>query len=79
MTLKRAFQYLYAILGGAILGVGLSATADCIYARYKGDSADPRCVYGWKGYVIEKTFDDDGEHIHVSCQYRPDITERKIP
>lgn len=55
-------------LSGAVLGVGIH----CIQGWRHGIAFDPRCVYGWKGYVTEHVYFETGER--VSCVYRPDIT-----
>jgi hypothetical protein len=40
---------------------------------YHGGSADPRCVFGWKGYIEVHSYGPTSER--VSCQYRPELTK----
>jgi hypothetical protein len=51
---------------GALLAVGLRSAI----AWHHGGSPDPRCVYGWRGYVEVHVLDSPDR---VSCQYRPDV------
>lgn len=70
--MRRSIRYAPAILAGFALGSLGASVCRCAITWVHGGSADPRCVYGWKGYVeIHKLDFPHGER--VVCEYRPDL------
>lgn len=60
-------------LGGAVVGIGIN----CAQAWRSGNSADPRCVFAWKGYVTVMHLGETATGDRISCVYRPDITGKR--
>lgn len=70
-------RYVIPLLIGVAVGYAVIVVLDCGRAGYHGRSADPRCVYAWHGYVEVHVLGATHDQDRISCQYRPDITERK--
>jgi hypothetical protein len=68
----RALQYVLTILAGVVVGVLAQLAYQCTSTWHHGGSADPRCVFEWKGYVEVHHMNDPKPDL-VSCQYRPEI------
>jgi len=70
--MRRSIRHVPAILVGFTIGVVGSVACRCAITWVHGGSADPRCVYGWKGYAeIHKLDFPHGDR--VSCEYRPEL------
>ncbi len=53
-------------------------TVPCVLAKYRGDSADPRCALhrpGWADHYVN----DAQHHVRVSCEYNHWMTEWTAP
>jgi len=70
--MHRVIQFASVVLAGFAVGLFGGTACRCAITWVHGGSADPRCVYGWKGYAeIHKLNYPHGER--VSCEYRPDL------
>ncbi len=49
----------------------VSVFFQCAVGWFRNGTADPRCVFGVRGYLIHHYFNDDGTH--VRCEYDPDV------
>lgn len=70
-------QHGVPLLIGAAVGCAAAVVLECGRAGYHGRSADPRCVYAWRGYVEVHVLGATQDQDRIRCQYRPDITERR--
>ncbi len=70
---------------GWLLGWVLSTAAGgasivvlcCGIAGYRGDSMDPRCVFGRPGYVHYHFFKDNGRQL-TGCRFDPDVLPHSL-
>lgn len=61
--------YLPAVLLGIVIGTLIGIALHCALAWARGGSADPRCVYNFKGYVEAYGYRPTG----ISCEYKPEV------
>jgi hypothetical protein len=66
-------RYVPVILSGLAIGALLMVAGLCVYAKYHGGSADPRCVFGLRGYVEVRMLENAPVQDQVFCRYRPDV------
>jgi len=72
VLMRRSLQFVAVILAGFAMGFLLVSAYRCGSNWIQGGSADPRCVYGWKGYAEIHQLDfPHGDR--VSCEYRPEL------
>lgn len=70
--MKELLRLIQAVLLGIAIGLILTVSYRCADAWYHGHSADPRCMYGMRGFVEVRTLGRTRELDRVSCQYRPE-------
>jgi hypothetical protein len=65
-------QFVVASLHGLAIGMIAAITCQCGLAWWHGESADPRCVQRWRGYVEVHYLTNSADR--MQCEYRPEIT-----
>jgi hypothetical protein len=73
MSSLRCGLLLKAAASGAVVGVVIVVAGSCARSAYLGGSADPRCVFNWRGYAEHHKLGTNREFDHVSCVYEPKL------
>lgn len=71
--MKELLRLIQAVLIGIAIGFLLVVGYRSADAWYHGHSGDPRCTYGFRGFVEVRTLGRTRELDRISCQYRPDV------
>lgn len=70
--MKELLRLVQAVLVGIAIGFLLVIGYRSADAWYHGHSADPRCVYGIRGFVEVHALGRTRKLDRVTCQYRPE-------
>jgi hypothetical protein len=71
-SMKGLLRLIPALIAGGVIGFLLAMAYRCAESWYDGGSPDPRCVYGWRGYV-EVHMLEEPKQDRVFCRYRPEL------